>query len=228
MKTKKQKVRAQCAKCSVQLRERICMKPGGDFSAGCPTISSNRILSAARQEYKLAEIHEFAHQASIQESECYAGREHLPYVMHPVKPRILEICEFAQRMNYRRLGLMFCAGLVREAAAVCDFFEGKGFEVVSVMCKAGCVPKEEIGLTDNEKVFRGNFESMCNPIFQAMKANEELVDFNVLLGLCVGHDSLFFKYAAAPSTVLAVKDRVTGHNPLAALYLLDSYYSWLK
>jgi uncharacterized metal-binding protein len=90
------------------------------------------------------------------------------------------------------------------------------------------VPKEEIGLSDDEKMFKGGHESMCNPIFQAMVANEKEVDFNVLLGLCVGHDSLFFKYAKAPSTVLAVKDRVTGHNPLAALYLSGSYYSWLK
>jgi uncharacterized metal-binding protein len=49
-----------------------------------------------------------------------------------------------------------------------------------------------------------------------------------LLGLCVGHDSLFFKYGAAPTTVLAVKDRVTGHNPLAAIYLSDSYYRKIK
>jgi uncharacterized metal-binding protein len=69
---------------------------------------------------------------------------------------------------------------------------------------------------------------MCNPIFQANCLNEEQTDFNVLLGLCVGHDSLFFKYAEAPTTVLAVKDRVTGHNPLAAIYLVDSYYRKLR
>ena len=40
----------------------------------------------------------------------------------------------------------------------------------------------------------------------------------------MGHDSLFFKYAEAPNTVLAVKYRVTGHNPLAAIYTLQSYY----
>lgn len=34
--------------------------------------------------------------------------------------------------------------------------------------------------------------------------------------------------AEAPCTVLAVKDRVTGHNPLAAVYTLDSYYRALK
>jgi uncharacterized metal-binding protein len=57
-----------------------------------------------------------------------------------------------------------------------------------------------------------------------MLLNDEKVDFNILLGLCVGHDSLFFKYTKVPTTVLAVKDRVTGHNPLAAVYQADSYY----
>ncbi len=225
---KSQKIKAQCAECSVEFRERACMKPGGSPAAGCPTASFRGLLEKARQEYRSLENGEFARQASIQEGECYAGRERRPYVIHPTKPRILEICEFARRMGYERLGLIFCAGLVAEARLTCGFFEQKGFDVVSVMCKAGCVAKEEIGLTDDEKVFRGGHESMCNPIFQAMIANEEETDFNVLLGLCVGHDSLFFKYAKAPSTVLAVKDRVTGHNPLAALYLLGSYYSWLK
>jgi uncharacterized metal-binding protein len=69
---------------------------------------------------------------------------------------------------------------------------------------------------------------MCNPVLQAMILNDEKTQFNILLGLCVGHDSLFFKYAQAPCTVLAVKDRLLGHNPLAAVYTLDSYYRALK
>ncbi|RLC63210.1 MAG: hypothetical protein DRI01_05620 [Chloroflexi bacterium] len=48
-----------------------------------------------------------------------------------------------------------------------------------------------------------------------------------MLGLCIGHDTLFIKYCRVPMTVLAVKDRVTGHNPLAALYLSQSYYGRL-
>jgi uncharacterized metal-binding protein len=40
----------------------------------------------------------------------------------------------------------------------------------------------------------------------------------------VGHDSLFMKHSEVPVTVLAVKDRVLGHNPLAAVYLADGYY----
>ena len=54
--------------------------------------------------------------------------------------------------------------------------------------------------------------------------NEAGVEFNVLVGLCVGHDSLFFKYAKAPTTVLVAKDRVFGHNPVAGLYLSPSVY----
>jgi len=50
----------------------------------------------------------------------------------------------------------------------------------------------------------------------------------VLLGLCVGHDSLFFKHATAMGTVLAVKDRLLGHNPLAAIFQYESYYRYLK
>jgi uncharacterized metal-binding protein len=91
----------------------------------------------------------------------------------------------------------------------------------------GAVPKEAIGLAEQDKIRQGQFESMCNPIAQAMVMNDAGVEFNILLGLCVGHDSLFFKHADAPTTVLAVKDRVTGHNPLAAVYLLESYYARL-
>ena len=85
-----------------------------------------------------------------------------------------------------------------------------------------------IGITDEQKIARGTDEAMCNPIFQANLLNHEKTEFNILLGLCVGHDSLFFKYSEAPTTVLAVKDRVTGHNPLAAIYLSDSYYRKIR
>ena len=49
-----------------------------------------------------------------------------------------------------------------------------------------------------------------------------------MVGLCVGHDSLFFKYSSAPVTVLIAKDRVLGHNPAAGLYLSKSYYRKLR
>jgi uncharacterized metal-binding protein len=217
-----------CAVCEHPLHERACTKPKGKGAKGCPTTSSRKLFEKALKEYNKRDIREFARQASIQEGECYSERDKKPFLMHPVKPRILEIIEFAGKMSYKKLGLLFCMGLSREAALINDLLEHHGFNVVSVVCKAGCIPKEEIGVKEHEKIRIGGHETMCNPILQAMLVNEAKTDFNILLGLCVGHDSLVFKYAEAPTTVLAVKDRVTGHNPLAALYMIDNYYSWLK
>ena len=61
-------------------------------------------------------------------------------------------------------------------------------------------------------------------ILQARLLNEARTDLNVVIGLCVGHDSLFYKYSEAYATTLVTKDRVTGNNPAAALYTAESYY----
>jgi uncharacterized metal-binding protein len=213
-----------CAACKVPIPKRICMNKKGIGPKECPTLGRQAVLERANSAYQETEIYEFARQASRQEAECYANRDQKPYILQPTKTRIVEICEFARKMDYHRLGLAFCVGLCKEAAVVETILKRHGFEVVSVSCKAGCTPKQIIGITDEEQIVRGREESMCNPVFQANLLNHEETDFNILLGLCVGHDSLFFKHALAPTTVLAVKDRVTGHNPLAAIYLSDSYY----
>jgi uncharacterized metal-binding protein len=218
----------ECANCSVLPEKKACMNPEGIGAKGCPTLNEKADRKKAQEEYRKKEVAEFARQATIQEGECYANRDTKPYVMHPVKPRMQEICEFAHKMGYSRLGLAFCAGLAREAAVVDQILKSHGFETVSVACKAGAVPKEEIGVQENEKVYVGEYESMCNPILQAMLLNKAGTHFNIILGLCVGHDSLFFKYAEAPTTVLAVKDRVTGHSPLACIYTSGTYYSWVR
>ncbi|MBW1737101.1 MAG: DUF1847 domain-containing protein [Deltaproteobacteria bacterium] len=217
-----------CAKCSVKLSERACRKENGKGPAFCPTLYKKEIIEKSLQEYEHLEIKEFARQASIQEAQGYGDKE-LGYArVRPIKPRIVEVMEFAQKMGYKRLGLVFCIGLRKEAQAVEMVFSKWGFEVVSVVCKAGRTPKEKIGIRDDQKIAIGQFESMCNPIMQAMVLNDSKTDFNVVMGLCVGHDSLFLKYAEAPCTVLAVKDRLLGHNPLAAIYNIDSYYRSLK
>jgi uncharacterized metal-binding protein len=220
--------RPSCASCELKTQERICFTEEGKSSKGCPTLTRRDVLKEANKEYEMPGIYEFARQASRQEAECYANRHERPYVMQPTKTRIVEICEFAEKMGYKRLGLAFCIGLQQEAGLVEEIFRSQGFEVVSVLCKAGRTSKDKIGITNEEKIYQDTDESMCNPIFQAKVLNHEETEFNILLGLCVGHDSLFFKYAEAPTTVLAVKDRVTGHNPLAAVYLSNSYYRKIK
>ena len=217
-----------CARCSFQTSERFCQKKDGNAPPFCPTKNYDEIIDKALEVLKDPQILEFARQASIQEGEGYANR-HLDYSqVKPVKPRILETIEFAHRMNYKRLGLAFCMGLVKEAKVVEKLLREEGFEVVSTLCKVGREPKETIGVQDDQKIRIGCFESMCNPIAQAFVINSEDTEFNIVVGLCVGHDSLFLKYADAPCTVLAAKDRLLGHNPLAAIYTIDSYYRSLK
>ncbi len=228
MKKEKRSPLVSCASCGLAADKKICMQEDGSGSRGCPTLTRKDVLEEADKEYDVAEVREFARNASIQEADCYANRHQRPYTMQPSKTRITEVCEFATKMGYKRLGLAFCMGLAREAGVVEDILKSYGFEVVSALCKAGRVSKERLGLKDEEKIFQGTDESMCNPIYQAKLLNQEESEFNILLGLCVGHDALFFKYADAPTSVLAVKDRVTGHNPLAAIYLSETYYRKVK
>lgn len=216
---------AGCATCGV--KDKVCRSEEGKGPEFCPTLLHPDTNTRAKARYARPELAEFARQASIQEGVGYINREAEPYVLHPCKTRVQEVCEFAQRMGYKRLGLAFCTGLRSEARALAKILTAQGFELVSAVCKVGAEPKESLGLKDEEKVRVGGFEAMCNPIAQAMILNQAETDFNVVVGLCVGHDSLFFQHSEAPVTVLVAKDRVLGHNPVAALYTSSSYYSRL-
>ena len=114
--------------------------------------------------------------------------------------------------------------MVDLARTLGDILESHGFEVASVACKNGGVPKEELGLRDEEKIRPGQHESMCNPISQAELLNRAGCELNIVLGLCVGHDSLFFRHSEGLATTLVAKDRVLAHNPIGALQLADSYF----
>ncbi|MCK9357189.1 MAG: DUF1847 domain-containing protein [Dehalococcoidia bacterium] len=197
-----------------------------DGSDNCPTRTASSAFERVAEEYHKPDIAEFARQASIQEFECYLQ---LPEGMTPRNPRIEETAQFANKMGYRKLGIAFCAGLRSEARTLDEILTRRGFEVVSVCCKAGGIAKETIGIAPEQKIAGPDkWESMCNPIAQATLLNEAGAEFNIAVGLCVGHDSLFFKYAKAPTTVLIAKDRVFGHNPAAGLYLSKSYYGKLR
>ena len=219
-----------CAKCtiracgpSIKANESPTIDPAPNF---CPMKCMPEVIEKAVTEYDKPEVKEFARQASIQEYECY---EQVPGGTRTKDPRILELIKFAQKCGYRKLGLAFCSGLSNEARMLTEILENNGFEVVSVVCKVGVIPKERIGIGPEHKMEGPDrWDSMCNPITQAEILNAEGVDLAIMLGLCIGHDTLFFKYCRVPMTVIAVKDRVTGHNPLAALYTSGSYYSRLN
>lgn len=212
----------QCSTCPVQ--RKICVFEDGQGPQSCPTKNMADAVAAAADRYADPETAAFARAASVQEAECYLDRHKRPLKVVPIKTRVEEIVEFAGRMGYKRLGVAFCGGVAGEASLLTGILEYHGFEVVSVMCKVGRVSKADIGITDEESISGDRNEVMCNPIAQAEVLNRAGTDFNIMIGLCVGHDSLFLKHAEAYTTVFAVKDRVLGHNPMAALYLSKSYY----
>ncbi|KPJ58308.1 MAG: metal-binding protein, partial [Deltaproteobacteria bacterium DG_8] len=180
-----------CSTCPVQ--ERICLQEKGKGPQSCPTINMGEAIESALKRYDDPEIARFARAASIQEAECYFDRHTRPFKVLPIKTRVEEIAEFAERMGYKRLGLAFCGGVMSEASILTSILKNYGFEVISVVCKVGRVPKERIGLRAGEKILKDQFEVMCNPIAQAEVLNQACTDFNIMMGLCVGHDALFLK-----------------------------------
>lgn len=225
-----------CAKCG----KRICNPfnkigteppPIEEAPSFCPMRLKPEIFEKAMVEYGRNDIRELARLASLQEAECY---EWVPtgvgdkLGIRTKIPRVEETIQFAQKMGFHKLGIAFCIGLRNEARTLDRILENRGFLVVSVCCKTGRVDKEKIGLKREEMIGgpEGHlyYESMCSPIAQAEILNSEKVDLVILFGLCVGHDTLFIRYCKVPMTVLVVKDRVFGHNPVAAIYLSSAPY----
>jgi uncharacterized metal-binding protein len=142
--------------------------------------------------------------------------------------RIEETVLYAKLRGYKKLGLAFCIGLSGEAELLTNLLFNEGFEVVSLCCMCGSLSSDDIGLPDEDKIVPGSRQPMCNPIGQATVLDAEGCELNILLGLCVGDDTLFIKHSKAPVTVLAVKDRVLAHNPLGALYTARHIYTRLN
>lgn len=139
--------------------------------------------------------------------------------------RVEELLEFAKRMGFHKIGIATCVGLIEESRILARILRKNGFEVYGAVCKIGSFLKADVGVDDEHMTKTGAV--MCNPIMQAEILNQAGTDFNVVMGLCVGHDSLFYKYSEALVTTLVAKDRVLAHNPVGALYQANAYYKKL-
>jgi uncharacterized metal-binding protein len=192
----------------------MCRTESKNLPDNCPGLVDTELLTTSYGLYT-EEDREIAKIAAQVEAEGYGGW-----------PRVREIMEFAHRLNYSTIGLAFCVGLRAEARMFAEILESNGFTVHSAICKTGSVNKKDIGVTN--QVNPDKFEPMCNPIAQAALLDDAGCQLSVILGLCVGHDTLFLKHAKAPVTVLAVKDRVLAHNPLGVLYTSHYYSKKLK
>lgn len=143
--------------------------------------------------------------------------------------RVEETIEFIKRMGYKKIGIASCVGLMNETRIFAKILKANKINYYTAGCKLGAIDKTEIGIPNEKKLNRGcGHGSMCNPIMQAKVLAAQGTDFNIVIGLCVGHDTLFLRHSEAPTTVMIVKDRVLGHNPVAALYTATSMYSRFK
>ena len=103
--------------------------------------------------------------------------------------RVQEIMEFARKIGARKIGIATCVGLIRESQIFAEVLRKHDFEVYGMACKVGQIPKTEVGIPAECEAVG---VTMCNPILQARKLNEAGTELNVVVGLCVGHDSLFY------------------------------------
>lgn len=198
-------------------------KPGN-----CPSGVYDDVVKEAFEEYRGdSEEARIALVAARVEGLCYQRAEGSDAIM-PRWTRVEDTIAFAKLMGYTKIGIATCIGLLDEADRLVAILKAQGLEPLSVCCKAGSIDKRELGLEEGDKVRPGTFEPACNPIAQAEICNRLKTDMNIILGLCVGHDMLFNKRSLAPVTTLVVKDRVTGHNPIAVLYGQNFYYKRLQ
>ena len=200
-----------CAYCPPNVR---ACREGESTERGpgfCPAKVDPGSQAKARALYDDPEVRKISRESALVESEGYCKWT-----------RVEEIVQFAKRMGYKKIGVANCISFVDHAHVLSGILESHGFEVASVACKNGGVPKEAIGVSDAEKIRPGTYEPMCNPVSQAELLNRAGCEFNIVLGLCVGHDSLFFRHSQGLATTLVAKDRVLAHNPVGALHLADT------
>ena len=129
----------------------------------------------------------------------------------------------------------FCAALAENGATVLGIGD-EPYDELSGSLKASLTEEYKVGSMENydEMVRAVGFFTFKYGKIDWLESNNEYwletdaalrTDFNIVIGLCVGHDTLFLRHSHAPTTVMIVKDRVLAHNPVAALYTANGMYS---
>ena len=128
--------------------------------------------------------------------------------------RLSELVYFAIEMNYKKIGIAYCIDLSEPAKIVARALR-RFFDVFPVCCKIG-------GKKLSDTIFTDKIKVACNPTGQADILNQAGVDFNILIGLCIGIDCIFTESCNAPVSTLFVKDKSLANNPIGAVY--SDYY----
>lgn len=125
------------------------------------------------------------------------------------KSRLQELIDFARLSGFKKIGVANCKGVQPYADKLTDRLKEEGFEVFGINCK-------ESGL-DGGDICEEMAGPCCDPVSQATYLNEQKTDFNINVGLCLGHGLLFQKYSEAEVTTFLVKDFATNHKSIENL-----------
>ncbi len=120
------------------------------------------------------------------------------------KSRLQELIDFIKISGFKKIGIANCKAVQKYADKLADILKGQGFDVVAVNCR-------ESGF-DGCSICAEMAGPCCDPLFQAYFLNERQTDFNINVGLCLGHGLLFQKHSKADVTTFLVKDFATGHK----------------
>jgi len=130
--------------------------------------------------------------------------------------RFQELVEFCTLQGYQQIGLAYCFGLEPLAEEVRRKMTSAGLSILPARCSMGGVGEKDINPEKDTNPVS------CNPAGQAHFLNER-ADFVIEMGLCLGHDVLFHQELKVPFTVLIVKDRVYGHNPVQGILAVPGF-----
>ena len=183
-----------CAGCD----SRACAR-GGEYPEDCTSkLVDNEVRDDALAFYRDEENYKILQAAAKATSAAIGGKW----------PRVRELVFFAHSMGAKRIGIASCISYAADACILAGILTNEGFEVVDATCRIGSIKRGELGL---EAPDDPHFHSAsCNPYMQAAVLNEVGTDFNVILGLCLGHDMIFARQSQAWVTTLGVKDQTPG------------------
>ncbi len=186
---------AQCASCF----EQLCVGGGKQEKDFCPAHLYPEIFKDAEKIYaEDTETRLMARNAAVMESRGYI-----------VWPRLKDIIEFSKRMKYKKMALLFCPDVWREAKKTCSILSENGFTVASRVCGIG----KSCPQTPDE---------------YASEINALSPDIVVNAGLCVPFEARVVKSLKIPISTFIARDKRLNNHPASTVYFSDKWRDWAK
>lgn len=123
------------------------------------------------------------------------------------KSRVEHIVDFSRSLGVTKIGIASCLRYIEDACFLQRLFLKEDFQCAAVFCKVGGWQTKDIGIDKDTDWI------ICNPVSQAMILNKLGCEVAVTLGLCMGHEMIFNKYAEGYVTNLYVKEKISRERP---------------